>query len=144
MAGRRNSKSTKKNTDDASYVDENATADEFDHIVESIEENINKNNKRKHQETTNTLDIRNYEDLEAKETNKKRKKDEAPKHNSTTPKTTTTTKTTQERIPKVPKEQKDWNCAEAALLKNLITGTSPIGRNVSGVHFYSFSHLHNF
>lgn len=141
MSGRRNSKGTKKNSDEDAFIPELGNDDYEDQIIQELEEDIN-NNKRKRCSTSGKLNIRDFTDNEAKEETPKRKnpkqqaKQPEPETQSTKPQDMKITET----VAKIKKPSKIWLPSEAALLKILMTGGPPIGRNVAGMSF-SFSSL---
>lgn len=124
MSGKRNSKGASKKNGEDDYIPNESGNDEYDQIIENLEQSINKNRKRQ-SPTSDKLKITDYEVNEAEETPKRAKKqkvvDEVVK----------VQELVENKISK--KSPKVWVCAEAALLRLLLTGFSPIGRNVAGM-----------
>lgn len=143
MSGRRNSKGTKKNSDEDAFIPELGNDDYEDQIIQELEEDINNNNNNKRKRSSSgKLNIRDFTDNEANEETPKRKnpkqqaKQPEPETQSTKPQEMKITET----VAKIKKPSKIWLPSEAALLKILMTGGPPIGRNVAGMSFsYSLS-----
>lgn len=94
--------------DDFEFVLGDDASDDFDEDIENLEASLlNKPNELKRK-----LVIQDYVDDQAKE-----KKDDSD----------------EEDIPKTTKLRKIWTPSEAALLKILLSGTSPIGKNASAL-----------
>jgi len=137
MSGRRNSKGTKKNSDEDAFIPELGNDDYEDQIIQELEEDINNNKRKRSSSTSGKLNIRDFTDNEAKEETPKRKnlkqqaKRPEPETQSTKPEEMKITET----VAKNKKPSKIWLPSEAALLKILMTGGPPTGRNVAGMSF---------
>jgi hypothetical protein len=124
------------NRRDAEFKPNSEDEDSMDQIIDNLENSImeegnkkaNKVEKRKRMPSPKEkLNIKDYESTEAEEVKKPKKKakvDSDPENTvATTPK-----KATEKKVAKI------WDSAECATLRLLMSGSSPIGKNVQGIN----------
>ncbi len=136
MAEKRNSKASFRKKTDKDYIPDKNEEDTMDHIIDTLEKNLentnNQTNNSKKQKraptTSGPLNIKEFEENEAKE-------DKQPNKRA---KTQPTPDISAQAIVKVVKAPKSWAPAESALLRALIIGLTPTGRNVAGILSSSF------
>ena len=133
---RRNGKLSRKK--DETYVPDQTDEEALDHIISDLEQNLENNSqnnsknkkKRTSTDTSTSLNIKDFEINESKEDGTK-----STKRQKTQPQVDIAN----QEIVKVMKAPKVWSVAESALLKILLLGCSPIGRNIAGMIFlFSF------
>jgi hypothetical protein len=97
---------------DANYEPNSSSEDPYDHVINHLENDVQVN------KAAPKLQIRDFIDDEAEESTKSKK---------AKPDTRTAPETPSKVL------NKTWHPAEAALLKLLIVGSPPLGRNSSGI-----------
>lgn len=135
MSQKRNAKASKNKADEPYEPPDQTLEDALDHLISDIEQNLehtSQNKKQKRGQQKKSTNATASEPLNIKEF----QLNEAEEDKSTKRlKTQANADVSGQAIVKVTEAPKIWTAAECALLKAIIVGLSPTGRNIAGIIF---------